>query len=156
MHGVTSFQAQPSHYPGIRGIGVREVTAPVPPSSSSNLPYPPSHIHDTHRNQQSYRDYHGDTGREPGISGIQQPSLARNTVHPPRAETPTSQQKRISTYSSAIPSGLTNSNRATMSQIKARRRIQQNQLKVATEENAPRKVFNYSKGDEDDNRAERD
>lgn len=43
-----------------------------------------------------------------------------------------------------------------MSQIKARRRIQQNQLKVASEENVPRKVFNYSKGDEDDNKAERD
>jgi hypothetical protein len=136
---------------------MREGTAPVPPSSSSNLPYPPSHIHDAHHSQQSYRDYYGDTGREPGITGIQQPSLTRNTVHPPSAETPsTSQQKRTSAYSSAIPSGLTNSNRATMSQIKARRRIQQSQLKVATEENVPRKVFNYSKGDEDDNKAERD
>ena len=43
-----------------------------------------------------------------------------------------------------------------MSQVNARRRIQQNQLKAAIEENLPRKVFNYSKGDEDDNRAERD
>lgn len=154
---MTALRAQSANYPVIRGVGMRECPAPVPPSSSSNLPYPPSHIHDSHRSQQSYRDYYGDTGRESGISGIQQPSLTRNTVHPPRAETPpTSQQKRTSTYSSGIPSGLTNSNRATMSQIKARRRIQQNQLKVAAEENLPRKVFNYSKGDEDDNRAEGD
>lgn len=135
---------------------MRDGSITVPYNASSNLPYPPTHSQDVHRNQQSYRDYNGDIAREAGLSGIQQPSLNRHTVNPPRAETPTTQLKRTSTYSSAIPSGITNSDRATMSQIKARIRIKQNQQKVVIEENAPRKVFNYSKGNNDDVRVGRD
>ena len=156
MHGLTSYQTPSANYPGIRGVSMRDGAITVPYDSRSNLPYPPYHSQDVHRHQQSYRDYNGDITREAVLSGIQQPSLSRYTVNPPRAETPTTHVKRTSTYSSAIPSGLTNSNRATMSQIKARIRIKQNQQKVAIEENAPRKVLNYSKGDNDDVRGGRD
>ena len=147
---MTSFQTPSTNYPEIRGVSLREGSIPAPYTSSGNLPYPPSHSHELHSNNQSYHDYYGDTRRESGIPGIQQPSLPRHTDYPSRAEIPTPQPKRASTYSSSIPLGLTNSNRATESQIKARRRIHQNQQKFALEENLPRKVLNYSKGKDGD------
>ena len=50
---------------------------------------------------------------------------------------------------SSIPVAITNTNRATLSQVKARKRLQQSSSK-ATSEVPPRRVLNYARGCEDD------
>ena len=50
---------------------------------------------------------------------------------------------------SSIPVAITNTNRATVSQVKARKRLQQSAHKTASEV-PPRRVLNYARGSEDD------
>ena len=45
-----------------------------------------------------------------------------------------------------IPIPLTNSDRTTLSQINARKRIQINNIKMSSQKDNSRRVYNYSKG----------
>lgn len=66
----------------------------------------------------------------------------------PRPSSGVTGVKGATPYSSSIPIALTNSNRTTLSQIKARKRIQQS-LK-SPHEDAPRRIFNYARGGDDE------
>lgn len=53
------------------------------------------------------------------------------------------------TSTSSIPIAITNTNRATLSQVKARKRLQQSSQKTPTDV-APRRILNYARGNDDD------
>jgi hypothetical protein len=90
-------------------------------------------------------------GRGDDTSGMPPPNRGVAPPHPPPAAANPSTPRGPNGFSSSIPVALTNSNRTTLSQIKARKRIQQSASKPSEE--PMRRIFNYARGREEDDAA---
>ena len=90
-------------------------------------------------------------GRDYDSSGIPPPNRGAAQSRPPPTGVNPTTPRGPSGFSSSIPVALTNSNRTTLSQIKARKRIQQSASKPSEE--PMRRIFNYARGREEDDAA---
>jgi hypothetical protein len=87
-------------------------------------------------------------GRDDDTSGMPPPNRGLAPPRPPSAGANPTTPRGPNGFSSSIPVALTNSNRTTLSQIKARKRIQQSASKPSEE--PTRRIFNYARGRDED------
>lgn len=135
----------------VRGSSLAYRGSPVPG------PFPtPSYASSSSSRDNQYHNQYGigmgrGRGRDVDASGTPVPNSNRGVAlsRPPPTGVNPSTPRGPSTFSSSIPVALTNSNRTTLSQIKARRRIQQSASKGPSEEPL-RRIFNYARGSDGD------
>lgn len=135
----------------VRGNGLAYRGSPVPG------PFPaPSYASSSSARVHQDSHQHGigmgtGRGRDDDTSGMPPPNRGSALSRPPPTGANPTTPRGPSGFSGSIPVALTNSNRTTLSQIKARKRIQQ--IASRPSEEPVRRIFNYARGREEDDLA---